>query len=118
MDWNIADDFRKANHNPVLTLNGNTGKAVASAIVKPGEKVMLSAKGSGDPDGNKLAFRWFVYCEAGGFDGNTELTNSTSEEITFTMPELKKGQTLHIILEAKDSGNPTLFNYRRIILTN
>lgn len=117
MDWNIAEEFGKANHNPVLTLNGNTGKAVASATVKPGEKVVLSAKGSNDPDGDKLAFRWFVYREAGA-GGNVKIENPDSEEISFAMPELNKGQSLHIILEVKDAGTPSLFSYRRVILNN
>lgn len=98
MDWNIADNFKKANHNPVLTLNGKSGKAIAKAKVKSGEKVQLSAKGSSDPDGDKLNFRWFVYREAGSFDGKLELVSISSEETSFTMPELKKGQELHVIL--------------------
>lgn len=118
MDWNIADDFKKANHNPVLTLNGNTGKAVASAKIKSGEKVQFSAKGSSDPDGDKVIYRWFIYREAGGFDGTLELANATSEETSFTMPELKKGKELHVILEVKDAGTPALFSYRRMVLTN
>ena len=118
MDWNIAGDFKKANHNPVLALNGNTGKAIAKASVKAGEKVQLSAKGSSDPDGDRLNYRWFIYREAGGFDGKLEMANTTSEETSFTMRELKKGQKLHVILEVKDSGNPSLFSYRRVVLTN
>ncbi len=118
MDWNIDGDFKKANHNPVLALNGNVGKAVALAKIKAGEKVQLSAKGSSDPDGDQLSCHWLVYREAGGFTGTPELTDPTSEEISFTMPELKKGQELHLILEVKDSGIPALFSYRRIILTN
>ncbi|MBW8332244.1 MAG: DUF1593 domain-containing protein [Prolixibacteraceae bacterium] len=118
MDWNIADNFKKANHNPVLTLNGNTGKAIALAKIKSGEKVQLSAKGSSDPDGDQVVYRWFIYREAGGFSGTLELTNPTSEEISFAMPELKKGQELHLILEVKDAGIPSLFSYRRAVLTN
>lgn len=118
MDWNIAGDFNKANHNPVVVLNGNKGKAVASAMIKTGEKVVLSAKGSSDPDDDKLSYRWFVYREAGGFSGTLELKNPTSEEINFEMPELKSGQSLHLILEVKDSSSPSLFSYRRIVLTN
>jgi hypothetical protein len=78
---------------------------------------MLSAKGSNDPDGDKLTYHWFIYNEAGA-GGNVELKNPVSEEISFTMPELKQGQSLHIILEVKDSGNPELFSYRRIIIVN
>lgn len=118
MDWNMTGDFKKANHNPVLTLNGNTGKAIAEASVKAGEKVQLSAKGSSDPDGNPLSYRWWIYREGGGIDGTFELSVPTSEETSFTMPELKKGQELHVILEVKDAGNPALFSYRRIKLTN
>ena len=117
MDWNIADDFKKANHNPVVVINGNAGKAVALASVKAGEKVVLSAKGSNDPDGDKLTFRWFVYREAGS-GGNVEIEQPESDEISFAMPELKQGQTLHIILEVADSGIPSLFSYRRVVLSN
>jgi hypothetical protein len=118
MDWNIADNFKNANHNPVLVLNGNSGKSIAKATVTAGEKVVLSAKGSSDPDGQKLSYRWFIYREAGAFNGSLELNNSTFEEISFPMPELKKGQQLHVILEVKDTGTPSLFSYRRVILTN
>lgn len=118
MDWNISNDYKKANHNPVLSVNGNSGKAVAGGKVKAGEKVILSAKGSRDPDGDKVNYRWWVYREAGAFNGVDPLNNADSQEISFTMPELQKGQELHVILEAKDSGNPSLFSYRRIILGN
>lgn len=117
MDWNIAGDFKEANHNPVAVLNGNAGKAVATAKIKAGEKVAFSTKGSSDPDGDKLTFRWFVYREAGS-GGNVKVENPESEEISFTMPELRNDQSLHIILEVKDDGNPALFSYRRIILKN
>jgi len=32
------------------------------------------------------------------------------------MPELQACEEIHIILEAKDNGNPALYSYRRIIL--
>ena len=118
MDWNIEGDFKKANHNPVLAMNGNIGKSIGSAKVKAGEKVLLSAKGSSDLDGNKLTYRWFIYREAGAFTGSVDLNNPASEEVSFSMPELKKGQQLHVILKVKDAGTPSLFSYRRVILTN
>jgi len=118
MDWNIAGDFHMANHNPVIVLNKNEGRAIARGSISPGKKVQLSAIGTHDPDGDELAYRWFVYREAGRFEGELEIDNPEGEEIIFTMPELKRGQELHIILEVKDAGIPSLFSYRRIILNN
>jgi len=118
MDWNINSEYKKANHNPVLSLNGNSGKAIARGKAMTGEKVILSAKGSSDPDGDQLTYRWWIYREAGSFTGTAVLNHADLEEISLTMPELQKGQELHVILEAKDSGSPSLFSYRRIILTN
>lgn len=118
MDWNITADYKKANHNPVTTLNGNTGKAIARGTFNAGEKVALSAKGTKDPDGNSVSYRWFIYREIGGFTGKLDLNDANSGEINFMMPELQNGQELHIILEVKDSGEPALFSYRRIVLKN
>lgn len=118
MDWNIADNLKKANHNPVLAINGNIGKAMATAKIKAGDKIQISANGTYDPDGDKFGFHWFVYPEAGGYKGKLELNSSTDEKIEFTMPELEKAQSLHIILEVKDTGIPELFSFRRIIITN
>jgi len=118
MDWNIAENFNEANHNPIITINDNEEKGVARGTVKSGETVMLSAKGTHDPDGDELAYRWFVYREAGRFDGELNIADYNKENISFMMPKLKKGQELHIILEVKDDGEPSLFSYRRIILNN
>lgn len=118
MDWNVADSYDKANHNPIAVLNGNEGKAWASVKIKEGEEVVLSSKGSKDPDGDQIQVRWWVYREAGNFIGNLELFNPYSEEVKFQMPKLESGQSLHVILEVRDSGTPSLTTYRRIVLTN
>jgi hypothetical protein len=118
MDWNISNDFKGANHNPVIALNSNKGKAVARGIFKAGESVKLSAEGTEDPDGDKLSYRWFAYEEIGELPDGLLIESATHPEIRFTMPRLENGNELHIILEVKDSGNPALFAYRRIILTN
>ncbi|REG94439.1 nucleoside hydrolase-like domain-containing protein [Algoriphagus antarcticus] len=118
MDWNVADTYQKANHNPVVVLNGNEGKGWASAQINEGEEVVLSAKGSDDPDGDQTQVKWWVYREAGNFTGNLVLFNPYGEEIKFQMPKLDAGQALHLILEVRDSGIPTLTSYRRVVLTN
>lgn len=118
MDWNVADDYKKANHNPLVSLNSNIGKAIAKGSVKPGAEVVLSAKGSQDPDGDTLSYTWFAYKEIGEFSGVINFNDPHAEELVFSMPELGEDQELHIFLEVKDSGEPSLFSYRRIILTN
>jgi hypothetical protein len=118
MDWNVAEKHQDANHNPILMINGNEGKALALGKVEAGKSVRLSAKGSFDPDGNQVKLKWWIYKEAGNFDGELSFFNPYTEELVFEMPTLKQGQSLHIILEAEDSGSPSLFSYRRIILTH
>lgn len=118
MDWNVADSYQKANHNPLAVLNGNEGKALAAAKIKAGDEVLLSAKGSQDPDGDQIQIKWWVYREAGSFTGKLEIGNPDAEEIKFQMPKLGDGQSLHLILEVRDLGTPSLTSYRRVVLTN
>ncbi|EOZ93470.1 hypothetical protein A33Q_3729 [Indibacter alkaliphilus LW1] len=118
MDWNISSTFKEANHNPILVLNGNEGKALGLGYAKEGETVRLSAKGSYDPDGDQLRYKWWVYKEASGFTGDLEFHNPFGEELIFEMPKLTSGKELHIILEVEDSGSPSLTSYRRVVLKN
>jgi hypothetical protein len=118
MDWNVAEDFNNANHNPILRLNGNEGKALAFGKVDAGKIVRLSAKGIFDPDGDQVKFKWWIYKEAGGYTGDLELFDPQADEVVFDMPALGKDQTLHIILEVEDSGSPSLVSYRRVVLGN
>ncbi|MGY6743999.1 MAG: DUF1593 domain-containing protein [Cecembia sp.] len=118
MDWNIAESYKDANHNPIIVLNGNEGKAFGKGKVKAGDYVRLSSKGSYDPDGDQLRYKWWVYKEAGNFNGKLEFHNPFGEELVFQMPQLGPGQELHIILEVEDSGTPSLTSYRRVILSH
>jgi hypothetical protein len=118
MDWNVADTYQKANHNPVAVLNGNEEKAWASGKIKDGEEVVLSARGTHDPDDDQVQVKWWVYREAGSFTGKLEIFNPYAEEIRFRMPKLGEGQSLHLILEVRDSGTPALTSYRRVVLTH
>ncbi|WP_373524519.1 nucleoside hydrolase-like domain-containing protein [Aquiflexum sp.] len=118
MDWNISQTYKAANHNPIIMLNGNEGKALANGKVEAGKTVRLSAKGTFDPDGDQLKYHWWIYREVGGFNGKLEFFNPYGDEQSFEMPKLNEGQSLHVILEVQDSGKPSLYSYRRIILSN
>jgi len=117
MDWNVAG-FEEANHNPVAALNGNTDLSVGTAVVAPGTEVHLNAAGSSDPDADQIFYRWFAYQDIGNITSRIELAGDTTENLTFTMPQLRRNQALHIILEVRDDGAPSLFSYRRVILRN
>jgi hypothetical protein len=118
MDWCIAARYQQANHNPIVAINGNRSKDVVFIKAAAGENLKLSAKGTSDPDKNKLFYRWFLYGEAGNYKGKLIVNTPDQEETSFIVPALKKDETLHIICEVKDNGIPALFSYRRIIVSN
>jgi hypothetical protein len=117
MDWCVSANFKEANHNPVVVINGDKSKGIIYIKNKSGKVINLSAKGSYDPDNDILTYKWFVYNEAGRLKQNVVLNNNSGEKISFTMPKLGQDEHLHIICEVKDNGNPSLYSYRRIILS-
>jgi hypothetical protein len=117
MDWCIADSYDKANHNPVAAFGGDKSRAVVQMDVKPGRAVWLDASESSDPDGDALSYRWFVYKEAGTWDGDVAIDRYATPKATLRAPEAASSETIHVILEVRDNGNPSLYSYRRIVLT-
>ena len=64
MDWTITDRAN-ANHNPIVVVNGQAGKAPLTIDAQVGVPIDLDASATTDPDGNKLTFNWIFYPEAG-----------------------------------------------------
>ena len=64
MDWTVKAP-RDANHNPVVIVNGQSGKAPIAIDAARGVPFVLDASGTRDPDGNGLKYTWFFYPEAG-----------------------------------------------------
>jgi hypothetical protein len=116
MDWCVADDFKKANHNPIVVLNGDKTKNVIEIPAKQGETVRLTAEGTSDPDGNRINLRWWIYREAGSMREETSLSMTSGTKTSLVLPEVKKAATLHVILEARDDGAPPLWAYRRAVI--
>jgi hypothetical protein len=130
MDWTIAD-YRHANHNPVVEVNGQLGTAPIAIEAEAGKAVLLDASQSHDPDGQGMHYNWFHYAEAGstgaslaavtiaGADTARAVVTPTSacRPDWFAMPVHCAGTgTAHIILAVTDDGSPRLTSYRRIIL--
>lgn len=122
MDWTIKE-YKNANHPPVAKIEGET-----IIVAKKGDKIMLSAKGSSDSDGDALTYNWFVYEEAGIFAVSSarsgqpiEIQNSDQQEAFFVVPTKRIMEpglgTIHIILAVSDHGTPRLTRYQRVIVT-
>ncbi len=116
MDWCVKE-YSEANHNPIVTLNGNSGKSIVRITAKSGDVLVLDAFGSYDPDGDELNYRWFAYKEATRFFGEGPTVDASSEKVTVFLPTVTRPTDFHLICEVKDSGEPTLFSYRRIVVT-
>ncbi|MBM1105854.1 DUF1593 domain-containing protein [Aurantibacter crassamenti] len=121
MDWTIKEK-NEANHAPIAKVAHAT-----KLSAKKGEKVLLSAKGSSDPDGDAISYNWFLYEEAGTFSVSSarsgqplEIHNFDQSEAWFTVPTSRLGGdgtgTMHIILAVTDHGAPRLTRYQRIIV--
>jgi hypothetical protein len=115
MNWCVKG-VKEANHAPLAAFDGHPGREVVRRAVKAGERVTLSAKGSSDPDGNKLAYRWWVYPEAGSYAGEVRIEQPEGEEAAVSVPADAKEKEIHVILEVTDDGSPRLTAYRRVVL--
>jgi hypothetical protein len=64
MDWTVKEP-KEANHNPDVAVNGTPGKQPVLVSATAGTPITIDAEGTRDPDGHRLAYRWFFYSEAG-----------------------------------------------------
>ncbi|MGB4838926.1 MAG: hypothetical protein WBP08_08035, partial [Saprospiraceae bacterium] len=75
------------------------------------------AKGTSDPDGDKLNYTWWQYQEAGTYKYTLKIENSKKQKACITIPkDAQSGETIHIICEVTDNGTPSLTRYQRVII--
>ncbi len=110
-DWCVKS-YADANHPPVVFVReGNFLKA------KPGQEVKINAFAK-DPDGDKVNYRFWQYQEAGTAKGKAAISEAKEGAAVVTLPsDAAAGETFHIIVEGKDSGEPALTRYQRVIIT-
>jgi hypothetical protein len=108
-DWCIKD-FKHANHPPKVHVKKKT------LLVKPGQAVDIETSAT-DPDGNKVNFYFWQYREAGTSKEKINITSGNGKARVTIPPSVKKDDTIHIIVEARDNGIPALTRYQRVILT-
>lgn len=111
-DWCVKS-YDEANHPPVVKL-----KNALDLVAKPGTKILLNAKGTFDPDGDELSYKWWQYSEADAYDGNVKIENNDKEIASFIVPkDINPAETIHIICEVEDDGEPRLTRYQRVIVS-
>src|SRR5579871_1216383 len=112
LKWTIAPHYRDANHAPVVRIRGRLDR-----IAHPGERVALKASVS-DPDGNELQLRWWQYRDAGTYPGSIAIQQENGDSASFEVPaDAAPGQTIHVILQVKDDGQPPMTRYGRVIVS-
>jgi len=114
LDWCVKPPH-EANHAPRAVVNAINEKEILHITARPGQTLSLDASRSQDPDGHALTYEWFVYREAGTYDGEVALTNASSSLALLHIPSDAAGKTIHVILAVRDNGTPPLAAYRRVV---
>jgi hypothetical protein len=110
-EWCVKD-FKDANHAPVVSL-----KHANNLTAKTNQKVSLEGRAD-DPDGDKLTYTWWQYEDVGTYKGKIKIQNAGQLKSSFLMPnDIKKGETIHMILAVKDQKTRPMTRYQRVIIT-
>jgi hypothetical protein len=116
MDWCVRG-YGEANHHPVACVDGDQTRRVLHRNAIAGQRVMLDAIGTQDPDGDAITYRWWQYVEVGTYGQAVSIQNAESPKASFVVPAVDVSKTIHVILEATDRGRPPLTSYRRVTIT-
>ena len=109
-DWCVLD-YEHANHPPQARVDGPLDRTA-----RPNQRVELTAKASTDPDGDRLTFQWWQYADADACEAVADIsTSENGSAASFVVPD-EAGETIHLILEVTDSGEPPLTRYQRVII--
>ncbi len=110
-DWCVKS-YDEANHPPVVELEHS-----ADLTAAPGETLKLSASAT-DPDNDELTCNWWQYRDPGTYPGVVSIPHADAWSTEISVPgDAKTGQTIHIICEVTDNGNPELIRYQRVVVT-
>ena len=116
-DWAVAESYDQANHAPDPHLQGDGSRDVLYIKTGLGESLRLSAEGTTDPDeGDELSYQWTYYPEPGSYDGEVTIENAQSPQATVHVPSDSEEQTIHVVLQVTDDGEPSLTRYRRAVI--
>lgn len=112
LKWSVTPTYKGANHEPAVKIDGPLAQNV-----RAGQTINLRGTAT-DPDRDTVTVKWWHYQDAGTYPGEIAVPSATALSTTLQVPaDAQPGQTIHVILEATDSGTPALTRYQRIVLT-
>jgi hypothetical protein len=114
----VAKRFEDANHEPVPHCQGDGTRRVLRIDAPVGRPLELNASGTTDPDGDRLTYRWSVYREPGTYAGVLKIEQADLPRATLSIPADVAGESIHVVLEVNDNGQPPLTRYRRVVVTS
>ena len=110
LKWSVTPKYANANHAPVVQVEGPS-----TVMASPGETIKLNGAAS-DPDGNKVSLKWWQF-GVGSYTGNVDIADANTKQAKLLIPkDAVAGQTIHVIIEATDTGSPALTSYQRVIV--
>jgi Protein of unknown function (DUF1593) len=124
MDWTLKE-FKDANHNPVVVVNGDSSKQPIWIDAKIGAPMTLNASGTSDPDGHQVKYHWWYYEEAASAISKPvqpqDIRGKRGEDELGVLPKVKiegseeaqakvipqSAGLAHVILAVEDDGEPS-----------
>lgn len=106
----------EVNHAPVPVIGNDKSNKVIYERVVPGKTITMNASTSTDKDGDQLSYRWFHYVEASTYDDVVEIKDPANPILNFKVPKDLDDKEIHLVLEVRDNGLPSLVAYRRIVI--
>ncbi len=143
-EWCITNDYSKANHAPVVTIPQGENLTVKSGELV---EIVAEVTDNDDLDYDylweqrkelmqqagvdkqkfiglyergyfpKFNSIWWQYRDAGTYPYDVDIRMTKRNTVSFTAPKVTEPQTIHLIFQASDLGNPNLTGFRRVIVT-
>ena len=115
-DWCVKS-YGEANHHPVAAIGQDRSNSIIRLKAQGGEALEFDASASDDPDGDELAFSWWIYPEAGTYGGSVKIDGADQARARVFIPSGADRTQLHLILEIRDRSKIVpLYDYRRVVI--
>jgi hypothetical protein len=109
LDWCVKS-FEQANHAALVRVHG-----ISDHALREGDRVELRIEAH-DPDGDEVRCRWVRYREPDTAEAEIHIDPVQGMRAGLEVRSVTRAGIVHLIVQARDQGNPPLCAYRRIVL--